>query len=100
MCTLNGYKEKDVNKVRWPKFRDTHKKQNKVIDMSALPPCKENLKLHSAHANYVAKTHSQTVWLIYFSILYLMKMITNLVANARRAMIIRRTHKNIKVAFV
>ena len=48
-------KEKDVNKVRWLKFRGKHTKQNKVIDMSALPPCKETLKLHSARENYVAK---------------------------------------------
>ena len=68
----NGYKEKDVNRVRWLKFRDKHTKQNKIIDMSLLPPCKENLK---------PKTYSQTIWMIYFSILYLMKMITNLTAN-------------------
>ena len=38
-----------------------------------------------------------TIRMIYFSILYLTKMITNLVANERRAMmIIRRTHENIK----
>ena len=55
ICTLYGYKEKNVNKVRWLKFRDKHTKQNKVINMSALPPCKETLKLHSVRANYVAK---------------------------------------------
>ena len=44
--TLYGYKEKDANKVRWSKFRDKHTKQNKVIDMSALPPCKETLKTY------------------------------------------------------
>ena len=55
ICTLYGYKEKNVNKVRWLKFRDKHRKQNKVINMSALPPCKETLKLHSVRANYVAK---------------------------------------------
>ena len=55
ICTLYGYKEKNVNKVRWLKSRDNHTKQNKVIDMSALPPCKETLKLHSVRANYVAK---------------------------------------------
>ena len=43
ICTLYGYKEKNVNKVRWLKFRDKHTKQNKVIDMSALPPCEEHL---------------------------------------------------------
>ena len=55
ICTLYGYKREDVNKVRWLKFRDKHTKQNKVIDMSALPPCKETLKLHSVQANYVPK---------------------------------------------
>ena len=34
--------------------------------------------------------------MIYFSILYLMKMITNQVANVRKVMmIVRLTHKNI-----
>ena len=55
ICTLYSYKEKDVNKVRWLKLRDKHTKQNKVIDMSPLSPCKETLKLHSVWANFVAK---------------------------------------------
>ena len=55
ICTLYGYKVKNVNEVRWLKSRDNHIKQNKVIDMSALPPCKETLNLHSVRANYVAK---------------------------------------------
>ena len=126
ICTLYGYKEKNVNKVRWLKFRDKHTKQNKVIDMSALPPCEETLKLRSVRANYVAKmwrsslqsninapnfssygwdsegtiewvhNPSQTIWMIYFLILYLMKMITNLVANAwRTMMIVTRTQDSI-----
>ena len=33
------------------KFRDKHTKQNKVIDMLALPPYRATLKLHSARAN-------------------------------------------------
>ena len=95
MCAYR-YKGKDENKDQWIKFRYKHTKQNKVIDMSSLSPCKENLKLHSAQANYVARTHSQTIWTIYFSILYLMQMITNLLANPRRAMmIVRHTHKNV-----
>ena len=55
ICTLYGYEEKDVNKVRWLKFRDKHTKQNKVIEMAALPPCKKTLKLQSVWANYLAK---------------------------------------------
>ena len=54
MYTL-GYKEKNVNKVQWLKIRDKHTKQNKVINMSALPPWQETLKLHSVLANVVAK---------------------------------------------
>ena len=45
ICTLYGYEEKDVNKVRWLKFRDKHTKQNKVIEMAALPPCKKNSQI-------------------------------------------------------
>ena len=100
ICTLYGYKEKNVNKVRWLKFRDKHTKQKKVIDTSALPPCKETLKLRNVQANYVAKygyrlckatlmlpisvvmvgiqrvrqngfiTHSQTIWKIFFDPLF------------------------------
>ena len=55
--TLYGNKENvwHVNKVWRLKFRGKHTKQNKVIDMPALSPCKETLKLHSARENYVAK---------------------------------------------
>ena len=55
ICTLYGYREKNVNKVQWLKIRDKHTKQNQVINMSALPPWKETLKLHSVRANFVAK---------------------------------------------
>ena len=55
ICTLYGFKEKNVNKVQWLKIRDKHTKQNQVINMSALPPWKETLKLHSVRANFVAK---------------------------------------------
>ena len=54
ICTLYGYREQKC-KVRWLKFRGKHTKQNKVIDMFALPPCKETLKLYSVRANYAAK---------------------------------------------
>ena len=54
ICTLYDYEEKDVDKVRWLKFRDKHTIQNKVSDMAALPPCKKTLKLQNVRANYVA----------------------------------------------
>ena len=117
MYTL-GYKKKNVNKVQWLKIRDKHTKQNKVINMSALPPWQKTLKLHSVRANVVAKMQRSSLqsninapnfssygwdsegtieWVhnifpndmeIYFSILYLMEMISNLVVNARRGIMI------------
>ena len=50
---LYGNKEKDVNNVWWLKLRGKYTK--KVIEMSALPSCKETLKRHSARENYVPK---------------------------------------------
>ena len=88
--------------------------------MSALTLCKETLKLHSAQANYVAKIWKMSLqsntdapyFSVYccdsegtiewvnspfpnnmddiFWILYLMRMITNLVLNVRKVMMIVR----------
>ena len=77
--------------------------------MSALTLCKETLKLHSAQANYVAKIWKMSLqsntdapyfrWVNspfpnnmddIFWILYLMRMITNLVLNVRKVMMIVR----------
>ena len=43
VCNLYGYGEKNINKVRWLLFQKKHAKENKVIDLSALPPCGNTL---------------------------------------------------------
>ena len=45
LTKFDGCKE---NKVK-------HAKENKVIDLSALPPCCNVLRIHSERANFVAK---------------------------------------------
>ena len=43
-----------VNKLRHKIFLQRFEKEKKVIDISLLPPCETNLKLHIIRANYVA----------------------------------------------
>ena len=123
ICTLYGNKEKVVNKVQWLKFRDKNSKKDKTIDMSVLIPCKVTLNLYSVQTNYFADVWCsflrsnidapnlsgygwdsggmleciiKTMWMIHFLSLYLRNMITNLVASAKRTiMIVRCTHVNI-----
>ena len=55
VCHLYGYRNEDVNQVRWMIFQQKHTKQNKVIHMAALPPCRQALKLHAGRSNYIAR---------------------------------------------
>ena len=52
---LYGFKQKDVNEVRFKLFETKYEKQSKVIDLSTLPPCQSVLKLHANRANFVSK---------------------------------------------
>ena len=36
-------------------FEKKHAKENKVIDLSALPPCRNVLRIHSERANFFTK---------------------------------------------
>ena len=45
---------KSVNKVRWRLFDKKNKRENKIADLSSLPPCQEVLRYHCQRANYVA----------------------------------------------
>ena len=63
---LYGYpRERSINKVRTELFEKKYMKNDKVIDMALLPPCKSVLLLHMKRANYVAKIwkSSLTSWL-------------------------------------
>ena len=55
ICHLYGKKYKSVNKVRFEKIQATYKVQNKIPELSILPPCKQSLVLHLRHASYIAK---------------------------------------------
>ena len=55
VCSLYGNQRiTSVNELRYKMFMQRFEKDNKIIDLSLLPPCKSNLKLHVIRANYVA----------------------------------------------
>ena len=43
VCNLYGFKEKDINTVRYQTFMKKYTRQNKVVDLSSLPPCNQIL---------------------------------------------------------
>ena len=55
VCSLCGNQRvTSVNKLQYKMFLQRFEKDNKIIDLSLLPPCKSNLRLHVMRANYVA----------------------------------------------
>ena len=54
VCYLCGMRINSVNEVRWRLFEKKHKRENKIADLSSLPPCQEVLRYHCQRANYVA----------------------------------------------
>ena len=55
VCYLYGFRKKAINYVRHELFQCTYSHDNKIIDLSLLPPCQSTLKLHALRANVVAK---------------------------------------------
>ena len=56
VCRLYGERRvKEVNEARSTIFWRKIKKENKVIDISLLPPCQSSLKKHTVRSNYVAR---------------------------------------------
>ena len=54
VCFLNCFpKDADVNAVRRSIFWDKLKKNNLIVEISLLPPCRENLQFHVMRSNYV-----------------------------------------------
>ena len=51
---LYGAKLKSVNEACYAIFEKKQQKENKIIDIAALPPCESVLHLHSKRANAVA----------------------------------------------
>lgn len=56
VCQLYGCVKSvtSVNEARVDLFRKKHLKDNKVIDLSMLPPCLPSLEIHIKRANYIA----------------------------------------------
>ena len=53
--SLYGYPRiQSVNEARRKVFWDRFHKENKIIDLSLMPPCSSNLRYHIMRANYVA----------------------------------------------
>ena len=50
---LYGVKSKSINEACWKIFEKRHKKHNKIINLSLLPPWESVLRLHSKRANAV-----------------------------------------------
>ena len=54
VCRLYGFREKDINTVRYEIFTKKNKQEKKVVGLSVLPPCKSVLYYHTLRANTVS----------------------------------------------
>ena len=54
VATLYGEKAKSADEARWKIFKKKHQRENKITDLSSIPPCTAVLHLHSKRANAVA----------------------------------------------
>ena len=54
VCYLYGVKIKFVNDARWSLFDRKYKRENKVPDLSSLPPSRQSLVYHCKRSNLVA----------------------------------------------
>ena len=53
ICAIYG-STKNINEVRFDLFYQKYQNQNKIVDMSTLPPCERVLFLHVKRPNYIA----------------------------------------------
>ena len=51
----NDYASDSVNEARFELFINKYVNENKIIDLSTLPPCRATVLLHIKRANYIAK---------------------------------------------
>ena len=59
VCFLYGFpKNEEVNAVRRAIFWDKFKKKKQVVDLSLLPPCRDNLQFHASYALTMLVTYS------------------------------------------
>ena len=54
ICQLYDYRNKSSDRVHFQIYDKKYTKENKVIDMAALPSCSPNLRLHILRSNMVA----------------------------------------------
>ena len=54
ICAIYGSTRKTINEVRFDLFHQNYQNQNKIVDMSTLPPCERVLFLYVKRANYIA----------------------------------------------
>ena len=60
VCWLYGEKHlTSVNKLRKKMFWKNYSQENRITDLSLLPPCQSSLLLHIQRANYVARIWRQ-----------------------------------------
>ena len=55
VCRMYGHCQREVDNLRWKLFQKKYTLQAKSIDLAALPPCRQVLRLHCERANYVAR---------------------------------------------
>ena len=56
VCILfRSHRLKKVNDVRYNIFQQKYQKDDKIIDLSLLPPSQQTLRLHILRSTYVAK---------------------------------------------
>ena len=60
VCALYLSKNNSVNELRYELFLKKQKKEGKVIDLAAVPPCFSSLYLQIKRANYVSKIWKST----------------------------------------
>ena len=54
ICAIYVSTKKTINEVRFDLLYQNYQNQNKIVDMSTLPPCERILFLHVKRVNYIA----------------------------------------------
>ena len=57
---IYGFTKKTINKVRFDLFYQKYQNQNKIVDISTLPPCRRVLFFHVTCTNYIASIWKKT----------------------------------------
>lgn len=60
VCALYSSKKSSVNELRYDLFLKKQKRENKIIDLSTVPPCSSSLYLQTKRANFVSKLWKST----------------------------------------